>query len=359
MRALYLLFTFVLALLLAGCEPEAERSAHDLYLYGDESVRLTYFYGGPGQLAYEGGSVELEEAPAADERRQAQYAVPRSLLVNGQPYLSAPLEPLDTVPATVSRIPLTTDLQLTINLDVGEIVYFDGGSYLSLVLDGAPGVTQRVVPRPRINELRGLGQLTNDEADALSAALKADGPFVLVELLEEELPPHPIDGLAEHRRTGLYVQHEISTDEGAFRPSPEQLAWETVASGNQATGVSSPRFELITNQQQLVSFWTRVHATQLQTPPLPNVTFERETLIAIFQGQQTTGGYGVQAQRVVEERGELYVDVAFTEPAEGAMTSQALTSPWTLVRVLRSGYGVAWIRDASDGTLVGVARRTE
>ncbi|HZW98681.1 MAG TPA: protease complex subunit PrcB family protein [Trueperaceae bacterium] len=359
MRALYLLVSFVLALLLAACEPEAERSAHDLYLYGDEAVRLTYFYGGAGQIAYEGSTLELEDAPAADDRREGQYSAPRSLLVNGQPYLSAPLEPLDVAPATVSRIPLTTDMQLTINADVGEVVYYDGGSYLSLVLDGAPGVTQRVVPRPRLNELRGLGQLTNDEADAVSAALKEGGPFVLVELLEEELPPRPIDGLAEHRRTGLYVQHEISTDEGAFRPSPEQLAWETVASGNQATGVQSSRFELITNQQQLTSFWTRVHATQLQTPPLPSVNFERETLIAIFQGQQTTGGYGVQAQRVVEERGELYVDVAFTEPAEGAMTTQALTSPWTLVRVLRSGYGVAWVRDASDGTLVGVARRTE
>src|SRR5690606_11449589 len=151
----------------------------------------------------------------------------------------------------------------------------------------------------------------------------------------------------------------IATDEGAFRPSPEQLAWETVASGNQATGVSSPRFEMISNQQQLVSFWTRVHASQLQPPPLPSVAFERETLVAIYQGQQTTGGYAVQARRVVEEGGELYVDVVFTEPAEGAVTTQAVTSPWTLVRVLRSGYSVAWIRDVSDGTLLGVARRTE
>lgn len=359
MRALYLLATSLFVLLLAGCEPEPDRSAHDLFLYGDESTRVTYFYGGAGQLAYEGGTVELEDAATDDQRREGTYAVPGTLIANGQPYLTAPLEPLPEPPATASRIPLTTDMQLTISADVGEIVYYDGGSYLSLVQDGAPGVTQRVVPRPRLNELRGLGQLTNEEADALATALEAGGPFVLVELLEADLPAHAIDGLAEHRRTGLYVQHDITTDEGAFRPSPEQLAWETVASGSQATGVSSPRFEMISNQQQLVSFWTRVHATQLQAPPLPSVAFERETLIAIFQGQQSTGGYAVQARRVVEEGGELYVDVAFTEPAEGAVTTQAVTSPWTLVRVLRSGYSVAWIRDVADGTLVGVARRTE
>lgn len=359
MRAASFVGTVLIVMLLAACEPEADRSASDVFIYGDESVRLTYFYGGPGQFSYDGGTVQLDDAPGSDDRRSGEFAVPGALLVDGRPYARVSAEPLDAVPATVSRIPLTTDMQLTINADVGEVVYYDGGSYLSLVQDGAPGVTQRVVPRPRLNAMRGIGQLTNDEADALAAALEAGGPFVLVELPEESLPAHAIDGLTEHRRTGLYVQHEIATDEGAFRPSPEQLTWETVASGSQATGVSAPRFELITNQQQLVSFWTRVHATQLQAPPLPAVDFERETLIAIFQGQQTTGGHAVQARRVVEERGELYVDVAFTEPSDGAMTTQALTSPWTLVRVLRSGYGVAWVRDVQDGTLIGVARRTE
>src|SRR5690606_35355547 len=177
-----------------------------------------------------------------------------------------------------------------------------------------------------------------------AAALEERGPFVLVELDESTLPAQPIDGQAEQRRTGLYVQSSIATDEEAFRPSPRQLAWEVGASGTQATGVAAPRFELI---------------ALLQPLPLPDADLSRETLVAIFQGRQPTGGYSVQARRVSEEQGELYVDVEFVEPAPGAATTQAVTSPWTLVRVLRSGYPVAWIRDVSDGTLVGVARRTE
>src|SRR5690606_37725434 len=190
------------------------------------------------------------------------------------------------------------------------------------------------------------------------SALAGRGPYVLVELDGSDLPPHPIDGLAEHRRTGLYLQPEITTDESAFRPAPEQVTWETVASGTQATGVQDQRFEIIASQQQLVSFWTRAHASQLQPPPLPDADFRRETLVAIFMGQRPTGGHAVEVRRVSDERGELYLDVAFVAPAAGAMTTQAVTSPWTLVRVLRGGYPVAWIRDASDGTLVGVARRT-
>ncbi len=359
MRARTLLCLSALALVLVACEPGAQRTASDLFLYGDEARRLTFFYGGPGELAYDGGTLELEDAPAGDDRRAGDVSVPSSLLVNGGPYLEEPLEPLDEPPATVDRIPLTTDLQLTIHADVGEVVYYDGSSYLTLVLDGSPGVTQRVVPRPRLNELRGLGQLTNEEADALAAALEQRGPFVLVELEESGLPAHPIDGLAEQRRTGLYVQSQIGTDEGAYRPAPQQLTWETVASGTQATGVPAPRFEILSSRQQLVSFWSRVHASQLQPPPLPDADFSRETLVAIFQGQQPTGGYAVQVRRVSEEEGELYVDVEFVRPAAGSVTTQAVTSPWALVRVLRGGYPVAWVRDVSDGTLLGVARRTE
>jgi hypothetical protein len=359
MRVRTLLCLATLLALLAGCQPESPRSASDVFLYGDAPRRLTFFYGGPGELAYEGGTLTLTEAPANDQRRAADVTVRSSLLVDGKPHLSAPLQPLEAAPAVARRIPLTTDMQLTVSQDVGEVVYYDGSSYLTLVPDGTPGVTQRVVPRPRLNGLRGIGQLTNEEADALAASFEGRGPFVLVELEPSTLPTHAIDGLAEHRRTGLYVQHEITTDEGAYRPAPEQLTWETLASGAQATGVTSARFELISNRQQLVSFWSRVHASQLQPPPVPDVDFSRETLVAIYQGQKASGGYSVQARRVAVEQGELYVDVEFVEPAPGAMTTTALTSPWTLVRVLRAGYPVVWVRDAVDGTLLGVARRTD
>ena len=135
-----------------------------------------------------------------------------------------------------------------------------------------------------------------------------------------------------------------------------QLAWETIASGTQATGVDGARYQLITSQDQLIGLWSQVHAAQLQLPPLPQVDFQRETLVAILLGRRSTGGYGVAVRRVSVEGSELYLDTEFTEPAAGAITTQALTSPWTLVRVLRGGFQVAWIRDVADGTLRGAAR---
>ena len=344
---------------LTGCAPEAERTAHDLHVYGAQNQRYTYFYGGPGTLSYQGADVELTEAPTSDERRSVDYAVPGTLLVDGAPYLRASTPSLPGAPATVSRIPLTTDMHLELAQDVEEVVYFDGASYLTLVPAGEAGVVQRVVPRPRFNRLRGIGMLTNAEADALADALEANGPFVLTVLTTESLPVRAIDGLAEHLNTGVYVQTTIGTAEAAFRPAAEQLAWETVASGTQATGIDGPRYQLITREDQLISMWNQVHASQLQLPPLPQVDFQRETLVAIYLGQRSTGGYSVAVRRVSVEGSDLYLDTEFREPAAGAITTQALTSPWTLVRVLRGGFQVAWIRDVADGALRGAARATQ
>lgn len=359
MRVAQRLLALLAALALIGCAPEAERTMHDLYVYGAADERLTYFYGGEGSLAYEGGSIELVDAQQSDERRAAPFSVRSSLLVDGEPFLRQAVTPLEAPPVTVSRIPRTTDMQVALAADVGELVYYDGGSYLRLLDDGRAGVQQRVVPKPRFNRLRGIGQLTNAEADALADALEAEGPYVLAELPQEGLPVRSVDGLAEHRVTGVYVQTDIGTDEAAFRPAPQQLTWEVLASGNQATGVTGRRYELITNREQLTSIWAQAHASQLQPPPAPRADFQRETLVAIFMGQQSSGGYSIEVVRVSEERGELYIDVRFNEPAAGAITTQALTSPWAIVRVLRGGYQVAWIRNAADGTLAGAARRTQ
>lgn len=357
-RSALLVAVLMVTLLVAGCAPEPERTMHDVYLYGVEDARLTYFYGGEGDLTYEGDTVTLSDAPLNDERRDARFAVDAALLVNEQPLLRSPSSRLELEPVRVSRIPQTTDLQLSTAAAVGEVVYYDGNSYLVLVPDAAEGVSLRIVPKPRLNRLRGLGQLTNAEADALAATLEGSGPYVIAVIPEESLPVRTVDGLAEQLRTGLFVQTDIGTDAAAFRPAPDQLTWETVAGGNQATGVDARRFQLITDQQQLTSIWAQAHASQLQPPPTPRVDFRRETLIALFLGQQSSGGYGIEVARVSEEGGELYLDVRFSEPAAGAITTQALTSPWTIVRVLRGGYQVAWIRNAADGSLAGAARAT-
>lgn len=344
-------------LFLGGCAPTTAPKMHDLYVYGVDNARYSYFYGEPTQLVYAGQTLSLTTKEGAGARAPQQFEVTGTLAVDGKPFLREALAPLDVPPVTVSRIPFTTDMLVTVGSNVSEVIYYDGQSFLRLMLEGEAGTVQRVVPRPRLNLLRGLGELTTAEADALASALRArGGPFALALLPTASLPPHPVDGLGEQRRTGVYVQRNIAVDSSAAATAPEELAWDVVAQGNQAVGFTSATYRMVSNREQLISLWQQAYGSQLSVPPVPELDFRRETVVALFLGTKSSGGYGVRVIDVRDEQGELYLDLQFTEPGPGSITTQALTSPWLIVRVQRGGYSAAWLRDDASGNLVGVAR---
>lgn len=76
--------------------------------------------------------------------------------------------------------------------------------------------------------------------------------------------------------------------------------------------------------------------------------------IAVFAGQQRTGGYAVRVDRIERDGDRLVVRATFTSPSPGALTIQVLTSPAQLVSIDRqSALGVreAVLVDQSDAEL--------
>jgi hypothetical protein len=155
------------------------------------------------------------------------------------------------------------------------------------------------------------------------------------------------------------VAADPATDEGSFRPAPRDVPFEVVARGQQAVGVTEPSYRLLRTPAELATAWNQMHGAALQAPPLPGADLARETILAVFLGQKPTGGYGAEVRGVTVEGGELFIDLVQTSPAPDAMVTQALTSPWLLVRVPRGGISAAWFRDPTDGSLIAVARRSD
>jgi len=56
-------------------------------------------------------------------------------------------------------------------------------------------------------------------------------------------------------------------------------------------------------------------------------------LVAVFQGQQNTGGYSVQITAIERNGDQLVVRATFGVPAPGAMVTQVLTSPAHIVSI--------------------------
>jgi hypothetical protein len=341
--------------LLAGCAPESGPKLHDVTVYGALNARLSYLYGSPRKFDLDGKQVTLSQGTST-----AAYAVDSALLVDGQPFVRTSVTPLQAAPIVVSRIPLTTDLRLEARSDVEQVVYFDGSDYFQLVSGAKAGTSQTVVPTPRLNRLRGLGELTDGEADALANGLEQGGkPYVLAVLPSTTLPKHSVNGTSEYLQTGVYVQQGLETGAAAPGSTAQQVAWETLAQGQKAVGFDKPQYLLVNSQDQLTNLWYKAYGSQLTVPPVPSIDFSRETVIAVFDGQKPTGGYGLQVRSVTVENGELYVDLVKQQPQQGQVTTQSLTSPWLLIHVLRGGFDVAWFRNPDDGSLIAVARATQ
>jgi hypothetical protein len=286
-------------------------------------------------------------------------AVTGSLSVDGEPFQRNPVEPIPA-PVDVRRIPLTTDVQVRTVSDTRALLYYDGNAWFVLGEDDQAGLDVRVTPRPRSARLRGLGELTLMEADAIADYLESlDGPLVVSVLLGDDVPRRTVDGLAEYRASALHVQMGLATDPTAFRPAPRTVQWETIATGQQAVNVPSPAFRLVRSEAEFRSLWNQLHGSQLNVPALPSVDLERETVLVVMMGQRPTGGYAVDVRGVSLEGADLFVDVRLVEPAAGSVTTSALTSPWAVVRVLRGDVSAAWFRDPDDGRLFAVARRDD
>lgn len=340
-------------MLVASCVPDGQPRLHEIVLYGEENTRLTYLYGTPVTLLLGEEEVALERgSPAGDD----PLAIEEALLVAGRPYLRERVQPLAQPPSEVSSIQRSSDLRVALQADTGPILYFDGQMWFELLGDGRAGVNTRAVPRPRLGGLRGLGELTRDESRALQRHLEALGKPVAVTVLDEvPAARRSADGVSEYLRTGLYLQGDFNAVAAPPRRQQSELVWEVMGRGAQASGFSEREFILVSDAEMLRDLWNRAHGSQLQVPPVPEVDFGRETVVALFLGTKPTGGYSIDVEGVTLEQGELFIDVRVEEPPPGAITTQALTSPWVMVRILRGGIGAAWVRQAGSERLLGAA----
>lgn len=67
---------------------------------------------------------------------------------------------------------------------------------------------------------------------------------------------------------------------------------------------------------------------------VPNATAPSgRVLVAVFQGQQNTGGYSIQITAIERDGDQLIVRATFVAPGPGAMVTQALTSPAHIVSI--------------------------
>lgn len=124
-------------------------------------------------------------------------------------------------------------------------------------------------------------------------------------------------------------------------PAPTvPVEFETFLQG-QNSGIASetPSVEKITSEEDWAELWSRHQSIMLPTTEPPEVDFESQMIVAVFDREQPTGGYAITIDEIVsgEVAGDdgspeiVNVNARRTAPGAGCVVTQALTQPFHMV----------------------------
>lgn len=112
----------------------------------------------------------------------------------------------------------------------------------------------------------------------------------------------------------------------------EELSFETINKGIYS-GHNQKNNYVIVSRNDFENLWNKVYYKTVSKPPLPEIDFNKYIVLAVFQGVKNTGGYDTQIFKISREEGYFDVLVRETSPSPECVTTQALTSPFHIIKV--------------------------
>jgi hypothetical protein len=99
------------------------------------------------------------------------------------------------------------------------------------------------------------------------------------------------------------------------------------------SAVEDKREVLITNNEQFQSLMNEIYKDMDQMPRFPVVDFTKNSVVAVFIGQRSNGGFMVTIDSITEGSKFVNVNIIETTPGPNCMTTQALTRPFAIVKI--------------------------
>jgi hypothetical protein len=90
--------------------------------------------------------------------------------------------------------------------------------------------------------------------------------------------------------------------------------------------------EVISNEADWERYWRTVHAALSAVPPLIPVDFAASSVIALSEGRQPTGGYGLKVQGIMTSDRGTVVDVLEETPAASCHPAATPSDRYLIVR---------------------------
>lgn len=105
-----------------------------------------------------------------------------------------------------------------------------------------------------------------------------------------------------------------------------------IAEGTRSA-IEAPRQMIIKDKAAFAALWAEHSAHENPAPTMPRVNFAADTLVAVFAGNQPTGGHAIALAGLDKIHGGWELRLSLISPGPDCMTTQAMTQPWMMIRV--------------------------
>jgi len=300
------------------------------WLTDDASERWTYFFGDPQTIKLESTVLKLE--PAGD--RKHVWAFPGALWVNGQPLFREVLPPLKRPAFTISTLP-GFEYLISAKVDLKGVWFYDGADWFKLAEEMQAKSSLHSRGEPATPEISGLDaaqvKVLLDEAIARAGGKQ----FVLYQLSEPVYPDYKFNPQPRaYRKVTLALQFGMPK-EMYLKPVNPTPAWEVLRKGHySAYNDSEPYALLATSEKAFINkIWPLAVGRRVPQPPPPPLDFTNYSVAAFFWGTKPTGGYDIKVKEMFLKDDVLVVKLELRSPGPGSIVTQAITSPFLLLRV--------------------------
>jgi hypothetical protein len=112
----------------------------------------------------------------------------------------------------------------------------------------------------------------------------------------------------------------------------EIIAFSELKSG-QYSAIEEKQFVVLNEPEEYAEFWNKVYSIYHPIPEIPEIDFQNYTLVGVFIGTLSTGGYSVEIIEIIETRGEVFVHYKINQPGANDYVTMALSQPYQMVLI--------------------------
>lgn len=127
-----------------------------------------------------------------------------------------------------------------------------------------------------------------------------------------------------------------------FGEKEDGFEFNTIAKGHYS-GIADSRNLIIKDIQTWQEAWEAHASIRLPRPELPNIDFTEKLVIAVFNGERSTGGYTLEIDKIERMDDKIRVYICKQKPGPGLMVTQAFTQPHHIIEIEKSDLPIEFV----------------